>query len=428
MNDELPQGWINTCISDIATTQSGGTPSTIRRDYWEGGDVPWINSGALKDAIISSPSTCITRLGLENSSAKVFPRKTVVIALTGATTGRVGLLNFATSTNQSVTGILPSSAFVPEYLFYYLRLARDAVLAQVIGSAQPHINKQIVDELQIPISPIEEQQRIVNKLKGLLEKVDESQERLAKIPTFLKRFRQSVLVIACRGDLVKEKAKIVLLGDLEPKIQTGPFGSSLHKSDYIRAGVPIVNPMHIVSGRIVPSENTTVSNGTYQRLQSYALKKGDVIIARRGEMGRCAVVDSKSEGFLCGTGSLFVRINENIVDPNYLQLIISSPTTVAFLLERSVGTTMANLNQDILKDVEFPLPSVSIQRRIVTMVHKWFDMADKVEARYQKAQAQVDKLTLSILAKAFRGELVPQDPNDEPASKLLEKIKKANRA
>jgi type I restriction enzyme S subunit len=195
--------WVEVKIKDIFSTASGGTPSTFRSDFWEKGDVNWINSGALKDDIITKPTHFITKLGLDNSSAKLFPVNTVLIALTGATTGKVGLLKIECSTNQSVTGILPIDSYEPQLLFWFHIFNRDNLLAQSLGSAQPHINKAIIDNLVIPLPPLAEQKRIVAKLDAILPRVKSAKARLERIPVILKKFRQGVLAAACSGKLTE---------------------------------------------------------------------------------------------------------------------------------------------------------------------------------------------------------------------------------
>lgn len=297
------------------------------------------------------------------------------------------------------------------------------------GIAIPNVNATKLSSLDIPIPPLEEQRRIVEKLDKLLTKVESAKARLEKIPLLLKQFRQSVLSAAVSGELTKdwreENPSIrqnKKLGSTDINIQIGPFGSLLHKSDYIINGIPVINPMHIVNGKIQPTSAMTISKEKISSLKRYTLKKDDVIIGRRGEMGKCAVVDESFSGCLCGTGSLFIRPN-NEFNSYYLQLLFSSPVTISYLEGDSVGTTMSNLNQRIISNYEIEIPSLDEQTEIVKRVEALFQTADQVEARYQKAKAYVDKLQQSILAKAFRGELVPQDPNDEPASVLLERIR-----
>ncbi len=167
--------WIR--LADILKTSSGGTPNTSVKEYWENGTIPWINSGGLKDDIITQPTTYITKEGLLHSSARLFPKNTILIALTGATLGRVGLLDIDCSTNQSVTGIYPSKYILPKYLFYYFLYIRTRLLSQAKGSAQPHINKGIIDNTKIPLAPPSHQKELVSLLDELTENANNLRNR-----------------------------------------------------------------------------------------------------------------------------------------------------------------------------------------------------------------------------------------------------------
>ncbi len=156
--------------------------------------------------------------------------------------------------------------------------------------------------------------------------------------------------------------QIVTLSELA-SFKTGPFGSRLHKSDYTFDGVPIINPMHIENGTLVPSKRMTVTVSEADTLKDYRLYEGDVIIGRRGEMGRCAVVRKKHEGWLCGTGSLIVRPNRG-VDPCFLQRILASPAVVSRITDSSVGSTMLNLNHATLAGLKVQSPPLAEQRAI----------------------------------------------------------------
>ncbi|MDP3850033.1 MAG: restriction endonuclease subunit S [Luteolibacter sp.] len=278
------------------------------------------------------------------------------------------------------------------------------------------------------LAPLAEQKRIADKLEAVLGRVDDCRARLDRVPALLKRFRQSVLAAATSGGLTEEwrdeeiDRATVPLRDAIKIIRTGPFGSSLHKADYVSGGTPIVNPMHITGGKIFPTDRMTVDKPTLKRLSDFKLSTGDVIIGRRGEMGRCAVITPVENGWLCGTGSMVLTPGATLC-PEYLQIFLSSPATVNALEGESVGSTMVNLNQKILLDLEIFFPPLPEQQEIVSRVEVLFAMADRIEARLATAQKAVERLTPATLAKAFRGELVPQDPNDEAASALLERIR-----
>jgi len=146
--------------------------------------------------------------------------------------------------------------------------------------------------------------------------------------------------------------------------RTGPFGSALHQSDYISNGIPVINPMHIDNGTIEPSETMTVSEQTANALSDFKLKSGEIVIGRRGDMGRCAVIREGQAGWLCGTGSMIVRPADANAD--YLQRILSSRRVITAIENASVGTTMVNLNQGTLSSLKIEFPPLPEQSAIAT--------------------------------------------------------------
>ena len=161
----------------------------------------------------------------------------------------------------------------------------------------------------------------------------------------------------------------VRLGMALSQASTGPFGSMVHKEDYVESGIPIVNPANIIHGNISSEKIKKVSNATANRLSSYKLKAFDIIIGRRGEMGRSAVVESHQEGWLCGTGCFFVTPSKLLL-PQYLVFLLNSPFVKAALTENSVGTTMNNLNHNILQSLLIPVPPINEQKKIMTNYQK----------------------------------------------------------
>ena len=154
------------------------------------------------------------------------------------------------------------------------------------------------------------------------------------------------------------------LGELAT-FRTGPFGSALHKSDYTSSGIPIVNPMHILDGEIVPTQSMTLTEAAATALSEFRLKAGEVVIGRRGDMGRCAVVRAEHAGWLCGTGSMIVRPSAGL-ETRFLQRVLSSPVVISAIEDTSVGSTMINLNQATLGGLTIQVPPVAEQRAITT--------------------------------------------------------------
>ena len=205
------------------------------------------------------------------------------------------------------------------------------------------------------------------------------------------------------------------------QFSTGPFGSMVHKSDYVsQNGIPIVNPMNIVDGKIVSNNLMMVSNEKAQELDRYRLTKGDVLIARRGDLSKCCVVTEESIDWLCGTGSFF--LHAPFVDPRYIEIFYLSEYVQTILKRECVGATMDNLNQSVLGSIPFLLPPLSEQKRIITEVERWFAVINTLESNEGDLLKAIDQAKSKILDLAIHGKLVPQDPNDEPAIELLKRI------
>lgn len=404
---ERPRGWVEAKFGELLELKYGkALPGKVR----DGHGFPVFGS----NGIVGNHSVPLT-----NSETLIVGRK-----------GSVGEVQYSAGPCSPIdtTYYVDCLWGMPfRFWLYYLRHLTLQDLNK--ATAVPGLSREDVYRLPIHLAPLNEQKRIADKLDVLLARVEACRDRLVRLPQILKRFRQVVLAAATSGALTdewREKRKIKtasakMLSEVVT-LKTGPFGSVLHKEDYVENGVPVINPMHINNGRITPTSSISISARKADELKEFRLKKGDVIIARRGVMGRCAVVTEVEDNWVCGTGSMVLRSTKDLVSA-YLQICLSSPDVVATLEQQSVGSTMINLNQGILLALEILIPPISEQHEIVRRVEILFAFADRLEARYTAARAQVENMTPALLAKAFRGELVPQDPNDEPASDLLKRIK-----
>ncbi len=171
-------------IGDLFETYSGGTPTKSNKEYYEGGSIPWLRSGEVCQKEITETEMFITEKGLRESSAKYYPKNTVVVAMYGATAAQVGILRIKSTSNQAVCGILPHKDFLPEYVYYWFRSIEDKLAAQAQGGAQPNISQQKIKKVEIPIYSMSEQQSIVETLDSLKSKVDRLQENFDKNNTF----------------------------------------------------------------------------------------------------------------------------------------------------------------------------------------------------------------------------------------------------
>ncbi|MCL5887468.1 MAG: restriction endonuclease subunit S [Actinobacteria bacterium] len=195
------------------------------------------------------------------------------------------------------------------------------------------------------------------------------------------------------------------LKDLVTSIQTGPFGTQLGANDYMVDGTPVINPVHIKDNRLVPDPETSVTEATVARLNGYLLRTADVVCARRGDLGRCAVVTPQQEGWVTGTGSLRVRPNQRRVAPEFLQLLISQQGSRDWLSLQSVGATMDNLNEGILARLPVAAPDVVEQRSIIRRIGADVCKVDDLVERTRRSIDLLREYRTALISAAVTGQI-----------------------
>ena len=213
----------------------------------------------------------------------------------------------------------------------------------------------------------------------LLERIADEKARLVKAGKIRKRKSTES---ASSNELASELPSgwaAARFSDVLIELQTGPFGSSLHQNDYEIGGTPVINPASMQDGKIVPIEKMAVGENTLERLATFKLRADDIVMGRRGEMGRCVVVTEHEEGWLCGTGSLILRLPDSLY-PKYLAMLIGSPHVREYLGGFAVGATMQNLNQSILLKMSIGFPPLAEQYRMVAKVDELMALCDRLEA------------------------------------------------
>ena len=278
----------------------------------------------------------------------------------------------------------------------------------------------------------------------LLERIREEKARLVKVKKIKRDKNESIIY---RGDdnSYYEKftdGKVVCIDDEVPfdipfgwewcrlgclcsKFSTGPFGTMVHKSDYTDDGIPLVNPTNIKGQQIVAENICKVALTKYDELRAYVLSENDIVLARRGDLSKCAIVNEEQIGWLAGTGSFFMHIMELSLE--FFIMLYTSPYAQDYLIGDSVGTTMNNLNQGLLSRMLIPIPPLPEQSRIIEHYRFIIPIIERYTVAYSERKALDNVLPIqikkSVLQEAVQGKLVPQDLNDEPASILLQRIK-----
>lgn len=401
---EVPENWVWVRLENVASWGSGGTPSRKHEEYYNG-DILWIKTGELNNGWIYDTEEKITDEGLKKSSAKLFPPYSVLIAMYGATIGKVAILGVPATTNQACACAVCNQSLLYMYLFYYCISQKNVFIEKGKGGAQPNISQIILKQHPIPLPPLSEQQRIVERIEELFAKLDEAKERLQEVANSFAVRKAAILHKAFTGELIgKQVTELVPLENLVDLIKIGPFGSSLHESDYIENGIPLVNPKHIVQQRIVPQSKISISDEKAEELSSYKLKENDIVLGRRGEMGRCAPISNREENWICGTGSMIIRLKKEY-DARLYSLILGSQATVTYLENSAVGSTLKNLNEKIVRKIPVPQFDIEEQHEIVRLIDDLLARERAAQQAAEQALASIDLMKKSILARAFRGEL-----------------------
>ena len=292
--------------------------------------------------------------------------------------------------NQRVCRIIPNETIDADFLFYFIPTALKKIENETAFVTVKHLKAKQLNAVVVPDVPIEEQKKIAAQLNVITHLISLRQQQAEKLDELVKaRF------VEMFGDPISNPHAFarVPLSELAV-IKIGPFGSLLHKEDYVHGEHALINPSHITNGKIVIDENLTVSDEKYIELEAYQLRPGDVVLGRRGEMGRCAVVER--EGYLCGTGSLLIRTNGQVT-ADYIQKTISSPAYKRMIEDMAVGQTMQNLNVPIVSKFPIVKPPLDVQKRYYHFAHE----IDCEKERIQKSAALLETLKRSLMQQYF---------------------------
>ncbi|MDP1774468.1 MAG: restriction endonuclease subunit S [Methylobacter sp.] len=484
----LPVGWTLTTLGQVCKTTSGGTPSRKFKEYFQG-DIPWVKSGELPDNVISTVEEYITKEALTNSSAKLFPEDTLLIALYGATVGKLGILKKTAATNQAVCAIFPKVDLCTKYLFWYLRFIRSYLISQAVGGAQPNINQSILQNLPIHLAPLPEQHRIVAEIEKQVSRLDEAVAGLKRIQANLKRYRASVLKSAVEGKLTakwrkqhpdtepaeqllqrilkerrehweqaeqekmqgagkppkddkwKQKYKEPIAPDVSslPVLPEGWIWGSFEqvaervtvgfvgsmKHQYVDSGIPFLRSQNVRENRYEPQGLKYISQEFHQQIKKSSLVPDDLVVVRSGSVGVTCVLP-ETLGIANCSDLVIIKRPIGFI-PKYGAYYMNSIVNTR-VASKKVGVALTHFNTQSVAQMPIPLPPLQEQTQIVLEIERRLSIADEVEQQINTNLKRAERLRQSILKKAFSGRLVPQDSNDEPADMLLEKIKQAQRA
>ena len=480
-HQDIPDPWEWLEIGEVATVVGGGTPKTSDTENFEDGEISWITPADLsgyKDKYIARGARNITEKGLKSSSARLLPAKTVLFS-SRAPIGYVAIASQPVTTNQGFKNFVLPEGIDPSFVYFYLLRAKETIESLGGGTTFKEISGAAAATIPIPLAPVAEQHRIVAEIETQFTRLDASVAALRRARANLKRYRASVLKAACEGRLVPTEAELarsegrdyepagVLLERIlserrarwesqekrrgkyyEPSapdtsalpqlpegwvwatveqliLGTPQNGLYKPKTDY-GDGIPILRIDDFQDYYLKDRESLLCLKATPEEVATYGLRQSQLVINRvnsPSHLGKCLVVPGNLLPAVFESNMMRMTTG-NLVETLLVAYYLRSPIGRGLLISNAKwAVNQASINQTDVCNVPVPLPPLAEQRRIVAEVERRLSVIQQAEATVEASLARAERLRQSILKQAFSGKLVPQDPGDEPASALLERIR-----
>jgi type I restriction enzyme S subunit len=467
----LPPGWVATKLAAVGELVTGMTPST-KEAAFHGGRIPFVKPGDLDgEQPLMRTADTVTDEGA--AEGRLLPEGTVLVSCIG-NLGKTAILGRRAITNQQINAVVPGQGIESSYLLHWCRTLRPWMEANASATTVTILNKGRFATAPIRVAPLNEQKRIVAKIEALQARSDAAREALDAIPPLLEKFRQSVLAAAFRGDLSKawreahpdtEPATELLARiraerrrrwqeanpgkkyvEPEPvdasglpelpegwcwvrlqdvaRFLNGDRGKNYpNQSEYVETGLPFINTGHIRPNGTLSSEDMHyITREKFDELSGGKIQPGDLVYCLRGALGKTATVDPLTEGAIASS-LVIIRPGEPYY-ARFLYYFLVSPLGRAEIKKYDNGSAQPNLSAASVAQYVVPMPPRREVCALSAALDETLAFAAESAAGIMGSFALLRSLNQSILAKAFRGELVPQDPNDEPASKLLDRIRR----
>lgn len=395
-------------LGELCRTTSGGTPSRKRSDYFKG-TIPWVKSGELPDGPVSEVQEFITEEAVADSSAKVFPAGTLLIALYGATVGKVGILARAAATNQAVCAVFPSEALEARFLFWYLRHRRAQLVAQAVGGAQPNISQTILRSLEVPVPSVGEQLRIVAEIEKQLSRLDEAAANLKRVKANLKRYKAAILNAAVEGTLIGGQAaakwsrvQIGQVAEVISGLTKNPKRQQLpRRMPYLRVANVYADELRLDDvGEIGVADN---------EIEKLLLKRGDMLVVEGNgsvdQIGRVALWDGSIPNCVHQNHLIKVRFGMEVL-PKWALIWLLSPGGRREIEQVSSSTSgLHTLSTGKVCRLPLPLPPIPEQERIIEEVDRRLSLLHEAHAATECGLIRTERLRSSTLSAAFSPDL-----------------------
>ncbi|HMW22203.1 MAG TPA: restriction endonuclease subunit S [Burkholderiaceae bacterium] len=437
MTAGLPEGWDVAPIGTVARVVGGGTPPSHDPDNFApvGHGISWVTPADLsgyRSQSISRGARDLSEAGLARCGATLMPKGTVLFS-SRAPIGYVAIAANEISTNQGFKSFILPAEIDPRFVYWQLKHLKPEAEAIATGTTFKELSGAAAATLPLRIAPVPEQTRIADQLDTLLARIQACQDRLEAIPALLKRFRELILDAAIDGsfdstqDQPSRRTKRLSLADIclreKRAFGIGPFGSDLKVADYRSEGVPLVFVRDVRARRFGGENTKFVSAEKAAQLTAHTVQAGDLLITKMGDPpGDTAIYPMDRPTAVMTADVVRMRVDPLVADVRYVSYWFESTTGRRLIASITAGVAQRKVSLERLKSLAIDLPDPGVQSDVALRVERLLAVASHLAARVGAAQKIASRLGSLTLSKAFRGELVPQDPNDEPASWLVARI------
>ncbi|MCG6345839.1 restriction endonuclease subunit S [Vibrio fluvialis] len=388
--------WPLVKLGDLFKVTSGGTPSRKKSEYYNGGNIHWVKTGDLHNKYVRSASEFITQEGLDGSSARLYPKGTVLVAMYGATIGACSILDIEAATNQACAAFTPAEKVDPVFLYYLLKHSKPAFVKAGSGGAQPNISGTFLKNFEIPLPPLAEQKRIA----AILDKADAIRQKRKQAIELADEFLRSVFLDMFGDPVANPKGwEVRTLGELATKVTDGEHQTP-KRSD---KGFKLLSARNIQQGYIdIESEKVDyVGEAEFQRItKRLSIRKSDVLLSCSGTIGRVSM-NTLNEPFCLVRSVAVIRLAENGVSPEYLVGYLGTSAMQSVMKKEANSSGQPNLFQNQIKQLKVLVPPLEIQNKYKELCDYFVSKKGSLD----RAEEHQTELFRSLSQKAFSGQL-----------------------
>lgn len=396
-NVMLPNGWQIKKMPEVVTWGSGGTPKATEKTYYQNGTIPWLIIGDLNDDIITSSANKITEKGLNNSSAKMIPPGTLLIAMYGSI-GKLGITGISCCCNQAIAFAKELHGVTTKYMFYYMALIKSKLISLGKGGTQKNISQTVLNSLDVIVPPLPEQERIVARIEEMFSQLDNGVETLKKSKQQLAVYRQAVLKEAFIE--IENKQPIREISSI---VTSGSRGWAKYYSD---SGARFIRITDLTRNKICLKSDSIqyVSLPSDVEGKRSKLEPNDVLVSITADLGSIALVPSTIGEAYINQHIAMIRF-DNSEQGEYMAWYLKSDFGQKDLLKNKRGAGKLGLGLDDIRDTPVPTVNNEIAKNTVLQIESKLSVCDSIEQTIDTALQQADALRQSILKKAFEGGL-----------------------